>query len=215
MFHQWKISEKKCPTCKCSSVWHVGRILILKTPLTITWKSMIMDLELWGASPANNSWWWTVMMQQVVQAALHLGSPTGFNSLLMCYSVATYTPLFLEKSVLVAGINKHWLIDWVGVRKFFNKRSLRVLKMWVDRTIDLDLTIYVKQSHITCKLDPNKWISPILSCQKVYVENCSKNWSMIWLTPPPPLTAFVSIFYYNFRRRLFIWSNGGYSFVRV
>ena len=25
-----------------------------------------------------------------------------------------------------------------------------------QRTIDLDLTIYDKQSHITCKLDPNK-----------------------------------------------------------
>ena len=74
---------------------------------------MIMDLELWGALPANNSWWWTVMMQQVVQAALHLGSPTGYNSFLMCYSVATYTPLFLEKSVLVAGINIHWLIDCI------------------------------------------------------------------------------------------------------
>ena len=45
--------------------------------------------------------------------------------------------------------------------------------MWVDWTIDLNLKIYVKQSHITCKLDPNKWISPMLSCQKVYVENCS------------------------------------------
>ena len=112
MCHQWKISEKKCLTCKCTSVWHVGRILILKTILTITWKSMIMDLELWGALPANSSWWWTVMIQQVVQAALHLGSPTGYNSLFMCYSVATYTPLFLEKSVLVAGINIHWLIDW-------------------------------------------------------------------------------------------------------
>ena len=31
------------------------------------------------------------------------------------------------------------------------------------------------QSHITCKLDPNKWIYPILSCQKVYVKNCSTN----------------------------------------
>ena len=31
-------------------------------------------------------------------------------------------------------------------RKFLNKRSLRVLKMWVERTIDLNLTIYVKKA---------------------------------------------------------------------
>ena len=61
----------------------------------------------------------------------------------------------------------------VGFRKKFNKRSLRELKMLKEKTIDLKLTIYVKQSHITCKLDPNKLISPILSCQKVYVANCS------------------------------------------
>ena len=73
------------------------------------------------------------------------------------------------------GSVKYWpfLTRGGGGQKNFNKRSLRVLKMWVERTIDLNLTIYVKQSHITCKLDPNKWISPILSCQKVYVENCS------------------------------------------
>ena len=61
----------------------------------------------------------------------------------------------------------------VGVRKNFNKRSLRELRMLTEKTIDLNLTMYVYQSHITCKLDPNKWISPILSCQKVYVKNCS------------------------------------------
>ena len=55
-------------------------------------------------------------------------------------------------------------------QKKFNKRSLRVVKMWIERTFDLDLTIYVKQSHITCKLDPNKLV---LSCQKVNLENLS------------------------------------------
>ena len=43
-----------------------------------------------------------------------------------------------------------------GVQKNFNKRSLRELKMLKEKTIDLNLTIYVKQSDITCKLDPNK-----------------------------------------------------------
>ena len=43
-----------------------------------------------------------------------------------------------------------------GGQKNFNKRSLRELKMLKEKTIDLNLTIYVKQSHITCKLDPNK-----------------------------------------------------------
>ena len=56
-----------------------------------------------------------------------------------------------------------------GGQKKFNKRSLRELKMLKEKTIDLKLTIYVKQSHTTCKLDPNKLIYPNLSCQKVYV----------------------------------------------
>ena len=60
-----------------------------------------------------------------------------------------------------------------GGQKNFKKRRLWVLRMWIKRTIDSNLTVYVKQSHKTCKLDPNKWISPILSCQKAYVENCS------------------------------------------
>ena len=30
----------------------------------------------------------------------------------------------------------------------------------------------LKQSHITCKLDPNKWKFSILSCKQVYVNNC-------------------------------------------
>ena len=29
-------------------------------------------------------------------------------------------------------------------------------KMWIERTIGLDLTIHVNQSHVTCKLDSNK-----------------------------------------------------------
>ena len=43
-----------------------------------------------------------------------------------------------------------------GVRKLFKKRRLWVLRMWIKRTIDSNLTVYVKQSHKTCKLDPNK-----------------------------------------------------------
>ena len=43
----------------------------------------------------------------------------------------------------------------------FNKRSLRVPKMWVEPTIDLNWTIYVKQNHITCKLDSNHFTSPL------------------------------------------------------
>ena len=43
-----------------------------------------------------------------------------------------------------------------GVRKMFKKRRLWVLRMWIKRTIDANLTVYVKQSHKTCKLDPNK-----------------------------------------------------------
>ena len=42
--------------------------------------------------------------------------------------------------------------------------------MWIERAIDLNSTIYVKQSHKTCKLDPNKWI---LSCQKVGIKKVS------------------------------------------
>ena len=53
-------------------------------------------------------------------------------------------------------------------RCFFVLGAVHILlKMWIVRTIDLN----VKQSHITCKLD--KSISTILSCQKVFVENCS------------------------------------------
>ena len=32
----------------------------------------------------------------------------------------------------------------------------------------------LKQSHITCKLDLNKWKFSILSCKQVYVKNCSR-----------------------------------------
>ena len=66
--------------------------------------------NVWGASPALNSSM-TVMKQQFVQAAPHLGH-SGSPTILMCYSVASQTPLFLGKSDLVAGINIHWLIDW-------------------------------------------------------------------------------------------------------
>ena len=43
-----------------------------------------------------------------------------------------------------------------GVRKMFKKRRLWVLRMWIKRTIDSNLTVYVKQSHKMCKLDPDK-----------------------------------------------------------
>ena len=44
--------------------------------------------------------------------------------------------------------------------------------VWIHRGIDLDFTIHDKQSHITCKLDPNKWKISILSCKQVEVKNC-------------------------------------------
>ena len=44
----------------------------------------------------------------------------------------------------------------VGLSKIFNERNLRVVEMCKERTIDIDLTIYVKQTHVTCKLDLNK-----------------------------------------------------------
>ena len=52
----------------------------------------------------------TVMKQQLVQAAPILGHSGGLardssETFLMCYSVATQTPLFLGKSDLVAGID--------------------------------------------------------------------------------------------------------------
>ena len=48
-------------------------------------------------------------------------------------------------------------------------------KMWMERTIDLDLTIHNNQSHITCKLDPNKRKYFILSWKLVNVKNwCTK-----------------------------------------
>ena len=58
----------------------------------------------------------TVMKQQLVQAAPilgHSGGPARDSSetFLMCYSVATQTPLFLGKSDLVAGIDIYCLIE--------------------------------------------------------------------------------------------------------
>ena len=46
-------------------------------------------------------------------------------------------------------------------------------KISIEREIHLDFTIHDKQSHITCKLDPIKWKFSILSCNQVYVKNCS------------------------------------------
>ena len=38
----------------------------------------------------------------------------------------------------------------------FSTKGFYVKKMWIERANDLDFTIHDKQSHITCKLDPNK-----------------------------------------------------------
>ena len=43
-----------------------------------------------------------------------------------------------------------------GVRKIFNNGSLGVLKLWIQRRIDVNFTLNIGQSQITCKLDPNK-----------------------------------------------------------
>ena len=43
-----------------------------------------------------------------------------------------------------------------GVLKKYQQRVVMGTKMRIERRIDLDLTIYVNQSHVTCKLDPNK-----------------------------------------------------------
>ena len=37
-----------------------------------------------------------------------------------------------------------------------DESEVKSTKMWIERTFDLDLTIYVKQSHKTYKFDPNK-----------------------------------------------------------
>ena len=67
--------------------------------------------NVWGALAANISSMTVmhtsmVMSLQLVQAAPPLGqSGRDQDSFYTCYSVATQTPLFLGKSVLVAGIN--------------------------------------------------------------------------------------------------------------
>ena len=43
-----------------------------------------------------------------------------------------------------------------GGQKIFQLQEFKGTKMLREKTIDLNLTIYVKQSHIPCKLDPNK-----------------------------------------------------------
>ena len=55
------------------------------------------------------------------------------------------------------GSVKCWpLLTRGGVgQKFVNKMSFKVLEMWIERPIDLNLTMYANQSHITSKLDPN------------------------------------------------------------
>ena len=62
-----------------------------------------------------------------------------------------------------------------GVRKIFNNGSLGVLKLWIQKRIDVNYILNIGQSQITCKLDPNKWISPMLSFQKVFGKVCCSN----------------------------------------
>ena len=106
---------------------------------------------------------------------VHNQAWTGRSSRQRIVQLPLARMFFIKKVVLIYKVlslrpqRRKW---WINVSNP-KKRSFRVLKMWVERTNDLILTIYVKQGHITCKLDPKKWISPILSCQKVYVENCS------------------------------------------
>ena len=38
----------------------------------------------------------------------------------------------------------------------FKKRRLWLLRMWIKRTIDANLTVYVKQSHKTCNAHLDK-----------------------------------------------------------
>ena len=38
MCHHWKMSEEKCPTCKCTNVRYVKRLLMLNTILRLTFK---------------------------------------------------------------------------------------------------------------------------------------------------------------------------------
>ena len=42
--------------------------------------------------------------------------------------------------------------------------------MWIEWTIDANLTMKIMQSRMICQLDPSKRISPILSGQKVNVK---------------------------------------------
>ena len=41
-------------------------------------------------------------------------------------------------------------------QKNVKKKKIMGTENWIKRTIDSNLTVYVKQSHKTCKLDPNK-----------------------------------------------------------
>ena len=51
-----------------------------------------------------------------------------------------------------------------------------------ERRIDLDLTIHVHQRHVTCKLDPYKWISP-----------AKKSTSKIVVQKGPPVSQMLTI----------------------
>ena len=58
-----------------------------------------------------------------------------------------------------------------GVLKKYQQRVVIGKKMRGERRIDLDLTIHVHQSHVTCKLDPYKLISPAKkSTSKIVVQ---------------------------------------------
>ena len=55
--------------------------------------------------------------------------------------------------------------------------------MWIERTIGANLTLDIMQSHIICQLDPCKWISFILSGQKVNVKTLPEAQRTQKLTP--------------------------------
>ena len=58
--------------------------------------------------------------------------------------------IYTDKSTISATFSNS------GVRKIFNNGSLGVLKLWIQRRIDVNFTLNIGQSQITCKLDPNK-----------------------------------------------------------
>ena len=60
-----------------------------------------------------------------------------------------------------------------GVLKKYQQRVVMGTKMRIEWRIDLDLTIHVHQSHVTCKLDLTNEYPPFHNAKKVHVENFS------------------------------------------